>query len=100
MERCRQCRLNFKETSIQRNRREKKDLPIICQECYRICMAESREKKRQKNLLKQKPSSEQETLTNLQKEHGKLSESLIMRHLRVSSEEAKTLHIKHNLKKI
>jgi len=85
---CNQCKFLFNETSIQANRRERLSLPVLCQECFRIIMAESRLIKRNtKNKLPGKDIHES-LLEKLKKIHGQLSPSLLMCKLKVSYEEA------------
>lgn len=88
---CAQCKFLFQESSIQANRRERLRLPILCQECFRIIMAESRLIKRNaKNEVPEKDSHET-LLEKLKKIHGHLSPSLLMCKMKISYEEAHKL---------
>lgn len=88
---CTQCRFRFSETSIQANRRERHGLPILCQECYRLNMAEPRAIKRSTVLQPKPKESIDVLLENLINLHGQLSPSLLMRKLKISHELAEEL---------
>lgn len=93
---CTQCRFRFTETSIQASRRERHQLPVLCQECYRINMAETRANKRSM-LEKGEPKSKiDEALENLTFLHGQLSPSLLMRKLKISYQLAEQLCLSKN----
>lgn len=101
---CYQCKSLFNESSIQYYRREKDKLPILCQDCYRLCKAESRSKERvnKENISKEVLSyqkSIEKKIKNLIKLYGKISVPLVMRSLKVSSEEAAILCLSQELKK-
>ena len=89
---CTQCRFRFTESSIQASRRERHQLPVLCQECYRLNMAESRANKRSmlENLTEKQPTFDQ-MLENLTYMHGQLSPSLLMKKLKISYELAQEL---------
>lgn len=91
---CSQCKFLFHESSIQSNRRERNNLPILCQECYRLNMARGRAEKR--SLLQNIPPKKEDVLENLTNIHGKLSPSLLMSKLKISYELAQELCLSKN----
>ncbi len=93
---CKQCNFLFVESSIQANRRERLSLPILCQECFRINMAESRAAKRTAEKEAPKKDTVDQMLEKLTKLYGHLSPSLLMRKLKLSYEEALKLTTQKN----
>lgn len=93
---CTQCKFLFNESSVQANKRERLSLPILCQECFRIIMAESRAAKRTAEKVAPKKDSVDQLLEKLTKLYGQLSPSLLMRKLKLSYEEALKLSTQKN----
>lgn len=95
---CTQCRFRFTESSIQANRRERQGLPVLCQECYRLNMAEVRANKRSmlENITEKPKETFDQALENLTYLHAQLSPSLLMRKLKISYELAEELCLSKN----
>lgn len=86
---CSQCKLPFRETSIQIFNRLKSKSPKICKDCTRINRAESTAEKRKEDKAMSFEDVMEKVLLKELKKDGFLSIPYIMRKFKLSYESAK-----------